>query len=516
MSMATKTLVCPECQAPAVPGRYACAQCGALLASVGLARASRSSEPAAAAILPSTASGEAPAGSGDRADATATTTPVDARPPIVVAPAWTQSLAAEPVDSEPTEDERWDDELPSSELDLGPSSVTTSEIIQDGPAEQRVEAPAPAAAEEPAPIAGADALASIAPVAAPPTRRVAQSSGVATAVAAPEPKRRAPRIRRPHDPAAIDRIAPLAEPTAPVVEPAWPVVQPEPDTETAFAARAALAARAAVPFAAAPVEDAVAETRERAVSAPADLAAAMPQPAAARIERPEPSAQPHTEDAPLPPPRVEARAVAGWPPPGNLAMAPEPAPRVPAGSYLPPSAVLPPGEALPVFAVANARTHEPAASSDAAGLGSTGASAASRLADLGLPADTPRRVVSIGAAVAALGFLLPWTASVAGNDLLGDYWARWGLAGPGHWIVAALLVALAVLCLAGGRLATLSVGLPAIAASALLLGLAWPYLFGFLGRAVGLWVVLAGLLLLVAGGLLEVRSGRHDEPAPAV
>ena len=33
--MATKTAVCPECGAAAGPGRYACAECGALLAAVG-------------------------------------------------------------------------------------------------------------------------------------------------------------------------------------------------------------------------------------------------------------------------------------------------------------------------------------------------------------------------------------------------------------------------------------------------------------------------------------------------
>src|SRR5690349_14211999 len=33
--MATKTVVCPECGEAAAPGRYACADCGALLAAVG-------------------------------------------------------------------------------------------------------------------------------------------------------------------------------------------------------------------------------------------------------------------------------------------------------------------------------------------------------------------------------------------------------------------------------------------------------------------------------------------------
>jgi hypothetical protein len=195
----------------------------------------------------------------------------------------------------------------------------------------------------------------------------------------------------------------------------------------------------------------------------------------------------------------------------------EPFARVPAGSYLPPSAVLPPGEAA-AAATAHARTELPngAQPSGRVTTGSTPVSAAERLAQLGLPADTPRRVVGIGAVVAALGFLLPWAAVLAGSGLLGDYWTQWGMAGPGHWIVVALLVGLAVLSLVDGRLATVSVGLPAVAIAMLLVGLSWPYLFGFLGKAAGIWVVLFGAILLAAGGLLDLRAGRHDESKPTV
>ena len=143
-------------------------------------------------------------------------------------------------------------------------------------------------------------------------------------------------------------------------------------------------------------------------------------------------------------------------------------------------------------------------------------SAAERLAQLDLPADTPRRVIAIGSVIAALGFLLPWTASPTGNDVIGDYLIRWGLAGPGAWIVVALLLGLAALTLAGGRLASAPVGLPAVAMAMLVLGLAWPYLFGFGARGVGIWVVMAGLLLLAIGGVLDVRARRHDTATPSV
>ncbi len=32
--MATKVVVCPECESPLVPGRFSCSGCGTLLASV--------------------------------------------------------------------------------------------------------------------------------------------------------------------------------------------------------------------------------------------------------------------------------------------------------------------------------------------------------------------------------------------------------------------------------------------------------------------------------------------------
>jgi hypothetical protein len=207
----------------------------------------------------------------------------------------------------------------------------------------------------------------------------------------------------------------------------------------------------------------------------------------------------------------------GWPPPGDPGVLVEPFARVPAGSYLPPSAVLPPGEAA-AQAAAPGRSDLPNAAPPDGRVTteSTRVSAAERLAQLGLPADTPRRVVGIGAVVAALGFLLPWAAVLAGSGLLGDYWTQWGMAGPGHWIVVALLVGLAVLSLVDGRLATVSVGLPAVAIAMLLVGLSWPYLFGFLGKAAGIWVVLFGAILLAAGGLLDLRAGRHDESKPTV
>jgi hypothetical protein len=124
----------------------------------------------------------------------------------------------------------------------------------------------------------------------------------------------------------------------------------------------------------------------------------------------------------------------------------------------------------------------------------------------------PRRLVAIGAGVAALGFVLPWVNGLSG--FIADYTSRWGMAGPGHWIVVAVLAAVVLLANAGGIAERLPVGLPAVALAALLVGLVWPYLFGGGSGAVGVWTVLAGSIVLAAGGALGTR--RHEGVEPAV
>jgi hypothetical protein len=186
--------------------------------------------------------------------------------------------------------------------------------------------------------------------------------------------------------------------------------------------------------------------------------------------------------------------------------------RTPAGAYLSPSAVLPPLDAV------SAPGHSPgsAAGSQITANGKRRVASLSESLDaLGITGDTPRRVIGLGAAVAALGFLLPWAEVVIGSGLAGSYWARWGMAGPGHWIVVATLAAVAVLGLArGGRLSELRLGMPAVALGALLAGLVWPYLFGVIGHAVGVWLVLVGAIFLAVGGLLDLR--RHATATPDV
>jgi hypothetical protein len=502
--MATKTIVCPECQALVVPGRYACAQCGALLASVALTPrpilqpTAVIPEPAPAAQAPHirTARQDAPAAVVEEDVPVRRAAPRSRRTPV--APAWTHSLAAEPEESTPGPDERWDDQMPTAARRNG-----TPEVVAPTPTPPAPAAPAPstAAAPSPAPATVSDVLGRVAR-ARTTERRAAPVAGVKAPPPAKERRRSTP------DPAALERIAPLAEPLAepPRVAQAEAVVEraprpaapppavPAPRTEPTVLAKPAVPAAPAAQVA-------------------PEAAAAIPvtAPRAAPTSRPAPA-------APRPEPARRPDPVPAWPPPGDRGPLAEPAARIPAGVYLPPSAVLPPGEALPLPSATNGRTPErPAATGPAAPAGTPERmSAADRLGQLDLPADTPRRVIAIGSVVATLGFLLPWTASPTGNDVIGDYLIRWGLAGPGAWIVVTLLLGLAALTLAGGRLASAPVGLPAVAMAMLVLGLAWPYLFGFGARGVGIWVVMAGLLLLAIGGVLDVRTRRHDTATPSV
>jgi hypothetical protein len=231
-----------------------------------------------------------------------------------------------------------------------------------------------------------------------------------------------------------------------------------------------------------------------------------------------PAGEPATAGAPSWPPAAEP-ATAGapsWPPAGELPPLPELPVRTPAGSYLAPSAVLPPLDAPSArnghaenggHAHVDARKREPGATPRL--------SLAETLEAFGITADTPRQVVGVGAAIAALGFLLPWADVLAGSGLIGDYWSRWGLAGPAAWIVVAALLCLVTVALAGGQLRRVPVGAAGITIAALLVGLVWPYLFGYLGRSVGVWIVLAGSLVLAIGGAFDAR-GRHESERPSV
>jgi hypothetical protein len=208
----------------------------------------------------------------------------------------------------------------------------------------------------------------------------------------------------------------------------------------------------------------------------------------------------------------------GWPPLDERpTTAPAPAIRTPAGAYLAPSAVLPPLDAPHAFR----NGHAPASREERRGPaplaeGRSRPSLAESLDAMGITADMPRRLVGGGAAMAILGFLLPWVNVLGGGGaLINDYLSYWGLAGPGHWLVAAALLALVAVAFAEQTFAQLRVGAIAVATAALLVGLLWTYLFGVPGKSVGVWIVLAGAALIAIGGALDLRR-RHGPEASAV
>jgi hypothetical protein len=205
----------------------------------------------------------------------------------------------------------------------------------------------------------------------------------------------------------------------------------------------------------------------------------------------------------------------GWPPPGAPQPAPEPAPRPRAGAYLPPSAVLTTvGEAA--AAASGSDSGSPAA------LPPTNASAANTVDGAPAAASWSRRIpdidrsfppqaILVGAALATLGFLLPWAPIVIGSAHIGSYLDQWGLAAPGNAMLLLVFLALGAAASQIDRLPGWArPGLPAVILSGILVGLVWPYLFtGALQPSIGVYLTLAAAIVLVVGGLLDLWVSRH-------
>jgi hypothetical protein len=447
--MATKTIVCPECGATVAPGRYACAECGALLAAVGMLP--RTWEPAEtpAPTAPTAEVFEPPLGSGDVLPSVATVPATGGngapKRPRRVKPSKTDDAAA----AAPPAAALADAEAPTPEAAAYQARLA------------RVRAPI-----EPAPPL--DPAADLPPSTVPPA--VPAASGVPAASAVP-PRDAAPT-------AAPARTTPAGRSAAASASTA--AAPPAPQTPPAAAAPSL--------WTTAP---------EPPATPPAVIAAAPAPPG-------EPSAP---AEAPVP------HRTAAWPPPGALPPLPEPPVRTPAGAYLAPSAVLPPLDApLP-----SRNGHGPGAAahaSDSAASASPRPTLTQSLEALGITADMPRKLVGAGAAVAVLGFLLPWISSIdTGAGFLDDYLDYWGLAGPGHWIVALALLVLVGFAFAEGPFAKFRIGAIAVMTGALLLGLLWTYLFGVATKSVGVWIVLAGASLIAIGGLVDLRRRHAEEPS---
>jgi hypothetical protein len=123
----------------------------------------------------------------------------------------------------------------------------------------------------------------------------------------------------------------------------------------------------------------------------------------------------------------------------------------------------------------------------------------------------------VGAAMAVLGFLLPWSRIVIGSSGVGGYFNTWGLASPTHvFVFIGLLVVLGLEIMRVQIPAWLRTGVPGLILGGLLVGLVWPYAIGPVGADVGAMVVGLGGLALVIGGVVASWATRHDEADPLV
>ena len=389
--MATRTVVCPECDVPLSPGRFACSSCGALVAAVA-----------------------------------------------TVSRPFTQ-----------------------------PESSVQSIL-------------APVAPDEAAAPAARPMVAAVADVEAPTPPRKAKSAG---------PGRRS-------------KLAPLvakleADDAADQPEPKQPLEAQRPE-ETMQPPVSWVLAQPAPARPASPSAPAVSPAAVSAAPEPTWPASLPPAPPAS------PPSEPSWPEHPTWPPQRTIDAIA--------APVDESPPRVPAGAYLPPSAVLPPAESLPLPGTKPAEPPEDtnAPGRDGSLLGNLRLRLGEGAGPLGLPADGPTQVVVLGAGVAGLGFLLPWADIVLGTSSMGSYLDQWGLAGPGHVLVLALVAGLAGLALLAERLPRwVRLGMPSIALAFLLAGLVWPYLVGPYNASIGVYVVAVGALVMIAGGLLDRIATRH-------
>jgi hypothetical protein len=122
------------------------------------------------------------------------------------------------------------------------------------------------------------------------------------------------------------------------------------------------------------------------------------------------------------------------------------------------------------------------------------------------------RLAAIGAAVTVVAFVMPWIPDrgvTLGGAPGSGYFATWGLAAIGNvlpFLLAWASLGLVIFPNPLPRYATL--GLLPVFLGGFLAGVAWTNLGAQPGIGIGLWALVAGALLLLAGGTLDLRAGR--------
>lgn len=133
------------------------------------------------------------------------------------------------------------------------------------------------------------------------------------------------------------------------------------------------------------------------------------------------------------------------------------------------------------------------------------------------PTELPGWLAIAGSAIAAVSFLMPWSRDGVIGAVGSGYFDRWGLANAGY--LPLVVIALALLAFNGVPSpipSWIRAGLAPLAIGGILFGLDWAYQTRPYSDGLGVTLLLVSSLVLMIGGLIGVRSGRHPAPAPNV
>ena len=268
-------------------------------------------------------------------------------------------------------------------------------------------------------------------------------------------------------------------------------------------------------------------------SAPADSPAPAPRPAASEV--------PSTDSGRTRPGSIlrqlETRPPAWRNAPAGPEGAPTPEPAIP-GAYLAPSAAFtapllrprpgrptepvspaPPASAYATSATATALpvAFAPSFSPPASDAPASAATAGRVGLSLQAPAELPGWLAIAGSAIAAVSFLMPWSRDGVIGAVGSGYFDRWGLANAGYLpLVVAALALLAVNGIPNPIPNWIRAGLAQLSVGGILFGLDWAYQTRPYSDGLGVTLLLVASLVLMTGGMVGVRSGRHSVAPPLV
>jgi hypothetical protein len=133
------------------------------------------------------------------------------------------------------------------------------------------------------------------------------------------------------------------------------------------------------------------------------------------------------------------------------------------------------------------------------------------------PSELPGWLAIAGSAIGAVSFLMPWSRDGVIGAVGSTYFDRWGLANVGYLpLVVVALLLLAVNGIPNPIPTWVRAGLAPLAIGAILFGLDWAYQTRPYSDGLGVTLLLVGAVVLMAGGLIGVRTGRHQAVPPAV